>query len=139
MRRESSEFRRLYDALDRLETTVQVFNPAQQHVARVQANGDGETFVFGNIRGVMLSTENNWASSSEFESVVAHEFAHAAAGIQGGTPAACYSPQGGAGQEACAVSEQNKVHSQLGFRAREGYADTGPFKSKAPPASAKKE
>lgn len=79
---------------------------------------------------ILFSTDANWASQSEFESVVAHEFAHAAAGLRNGTPAECYDAKaGGRGPEDCAVNEQNKVHGQIGYRNRSSYEDTGPFKS----------
>ena len=64
----------------------------------------------------------------EFESVVAHEFSHAAAGLRRGTPRECY---GSATQEQCATTETNKVHKQIGYRDRTDYStDKGPFKLK---------
>lgn len=133
----SKAFRAMYDAVEAQNYTVYVRAPRDATDAVVtQAFGGGrydhstKTMVFSRPED-----PRHPADQAEFESLVAHEFAHAAAGLPGGTPAAC--ARDDAAQ--CPVTEQNKVHPQIGLRERRDYGDTGPFKpatgpTKPPPS-----
>ncbi len=135
LRQSSKTFDRMYRAIDQVpasELTVALSTATGPWVGEVQARGDGWTLKGGNVTNVLFSSTANWSTPAEFESVALHEFAHAAAGVRGGTPAGCYDPQAGAAAEACAVTEQNKGHEDLKLRARRNHQDTGPFRPNKP-------
>jgi hypothetical protein len=135
LRRSSQTFDQWYQALDRIpadQLTVMVGTASGNWVEHVQGLGDGWTVKLGKTTNVLFSSTSNWATSAEFETVALHEFAHAAAGVPGGTPAGCYDPNGTPATESCAVDEQNKGHEDLKIRARKDHQDTGPFKPSKP-------
>lgn len=136
LRKSSKTFAGWYDALDRIpadQLLLRVSTATGNWVDAVRSAGDGQTFRSGRFANIILSSTANWASEMEFHAVAAHEFAHAAAGVPGGTPAGCYG-EGTTAQETCAVGQQNTVHREIGLRGRESYQDVGPFsKPKQPP------
>ena len=126
LRRSSATFDGWYRAVDADARTFTVRNPV--NATERELTGElGGGFFAGTL--MLLSAPGDSRDGQmEFESVVAHEFAHAAAGLRRGTPQACY---GTATQEQCATSEANTVHKEIGYRERTDYsADKGPFKQK---------
>jgi YD repeat-containing protein len=130
LRKTSKTFERWYSAIDRIpadKLLLRVSTAKDGWVGMIQGAGDGKTFKSGQYANIILSSSANWASLMEFESVAAHEFAHAAAGLKGGTPSACYDNEGSQQAEDCAVTQQNQVHTELHWRERRNYGDVAPF------------
>lgn len=125
LRKQSSEFAKIFDAVDAADFTVHLLNPrnANERTRVGIINGGGFYDATNKEMIFSLSTDARHPDDhAEFESLVAHEFQHAAAGLPGGAPIEC------AGDEQCAVDEQNKVHRQIGYRDRKDHKDAGPFK-----------
>jgi hypothetical protein len=130
LRKTSKTFERWYSAIDRIpadKLLLRVSTAKDGWVGMIQGAGDGKTFKSGQYANIILSSSANWASLMEFESVAAHEFALAAAGLKGGTPSACYDNEGSQQAEDCAVTQQNQVHTELHWRERRNYGDVAPF------------
>jgi hypothetical protein len=129
LRKQSATFDRWYRAIDSDERVLAVRNPnSANETARVGlVNGGG--FYDPAKHEIVLSRKGDPRhpeDKKEFEVIVAHEFAHGAAGLKEGTPVECST------DEECATKEANAVHRDLGWREREGYPDTAPSK---PPSS----
>jgi len=128
LRSSSAAFESMYQSLDAAEHTIHVRNPRNANERTMVGIVAGGGFFNPARQEILLSAPGDPrapGNEMEFESIVAHEFAHAAAGLPGGTSANCKDDT-----SACAVEEQNKVHREIGFREREGYGDTKSFKKK---------
>jgi hypothetical protein len=123
LRQSSSVFNEWYNAVDEWSGTMVVRNPTNEAEQSLIATTQGFTWR-GRTDGTMLLGSGG---SMEFDALVAHEFAHAASGLEGGTPSKCYATGTKEESEECASQEQNKVHRQIGLRDRKNYADEGPY------------
>lgn len=124
LRKSSTVFNDWYNAVDGWSGTMVVRNPTTEYERELIGTLQGLTFR-GRADGTMILGSGG---SMEFEALVAHEFAHAASGLEGGTRSECYATGTNEQSEECAAEEQNKVHRQVGLRDRKNYSDKGPFK-----------